>query len=110
MGDNALMRNAIQRWRNAIVTVVVASASLCAIASAHAQAQADTDFVAAKAAFERGDWRQLDALAPALSGHVLARYVEYWQLKSRLDDAMPEAVASFVARYPDGPLADRLRV
>ena len=63
MGDNALMRNAIQRWRNAIVTVVVAGASLCAIASAHAQAQADTDFVAAKAAFERGDWRQLDALA-----------------------------------------------
>src|SRR6476660_2847151 len=112
MGDNALMRNAIQRWRNAIVTVVVASASLCAIASAHAQAQAqaDTDFVAAKAAFERGDWRQLDALAPALSGHVLARYVEYWQLKSRLDAAAPEAVQSFVARYPDGPLSDRLRV
>jgi soluble lytic murein transglycosylase len=108
MGDNALMRNAIQRWCGAAAMVIVASASLCAIATAHAQS--DSDFVAAKAAFERGDWRQLDALAPALSGHVLARYVEYWQLKSRLDDAVPEAVQSFVARYPDGPLSDRLRV
>ena len=108
MGDNASMRNAIRRWRNAIAMAAVAGASLGPIAVAHAQS--DADFVAAKAAFDRGDFRQLDALAPALSGHVLARYVEYWQLKSRLDAAAPEAVQSFVARYPDGPLSDRLRV
>src|SRR6476646_4177140 len=100
------MRLALQ-CRHAIA-IVVAAASL--FAGGKTYAQSDADFVAAKAAFDRGDLRQLDALAPALSGHVLARYVEYWQLKSRLDDAMPEAVASFVARYPDGPLADRLRV
>ena len=108
MGDNASMRNAIRRWRNAIAMAAVAGALLGPIAVAHAQS--DADFVAAKAAFDRGDFRQLDALAPALSGHVLARYVEYWQLKSRLDAAAPEAVQSFVARYPDGPLSDRLRV
>ena len=77
----------------------------------HAQAAAsDADFVAAKAAYERGDWRQLDALAPALAGHALERYVRYWQLKSRLDDARADAVDDFFARYADGPLADRLRV
>ena len=64
-----------------IAIAVVACASLFAGGTAHAQS--DADFVAAKASFERGDLRQLDALAPALSGHVLARYVEYWQLKSR---------------------------
>jgi len=75
-----------------------------------AAAQSDADFVAAKAAFDRGDWRRLDALAPSLTGHVLARYVEYWQLKSRLDDASPEAVEGFFSRYPDGPLTERLRI
>jgi peptidoglycan lytic transglycosylase len=81
-----------------------------ALVASHSLAQSDADFLAAKAAFERGDWRALDALAPAVAGHPLERYVRYWQLKSRLDDASPSAVQSFLARYPDGPLADRLRV
>lgn len=84
-----------------IVAVLVAAA-------AHA-APSDADFLAAKAAFERGDWRRLDALAPAVAGHPLERYVRYWQLKSRLDESSADAVEAFIARYPDGPIADRLR-
>lgn len=80
------------------------------VGAAHAAAQSDADFVAAKTAFERGDWRRLDALAPAVAGHPLERYVRYWQLKSRLDESSSEAVRAFLDRYPDGPLADRLRV
>ena len=85
-------------------------AMLILASAAHASAQSDADFLAAKAAFESGDWRALDALAPAVAGHPLERYVRYWQLKSRLDEASAEAVDAFFARYPDGPLADRLRV
>lgn len=88
--------------------LVVAAAILAA--ASHAGAQSDADFIAAKAAFERGDWRKLDALAPAVAGHPLERYVQYWQLKSRLDEVSPDAVDAFIARYPDGPLAERLRV
>ena len=88
--------------------LAVALAMLSLAGAAHAQS--DADFLAAKAAWERGDWRRLDALAPALAGHPLERYVQFWQLKSRLDTATPEAVDAFVARYPDGPLADQLRV
>ena len=106
-------RNArtIRVLRN-VVTVVFAIAAAQAGAQSDAQSggQSDADFVAAKAAFERGDWRRLDALAPALTGHPLERYVRYWQLKSRLDEAPADAVQSFIERYPDGPLADRLRV
>ncbi|MGE5171854.1 MAG: transglycosylase SLT domain-containing protein [Rudaea sp.] len=76
----------------------------------HACAQSDADFAAAKAAYERADYRKLDDLAPAVAGHPLERYVRYWQLKSRLDDASPDAVDAFLTRYPDGPLADRLRI
>jgi soluble lytic murein transglycosylase len=78
--------------------------------SAHAGAPSDADFIAAKTAFERGDWRRLDALAPAVVGHPLERYVQYWQLKSRLDESSSDAVRAFLDRYPDGPLTDRLRV
>ena len=109
MGDNRIdeIRDP-SAARDALPRCCVAVHSACAPIAA--RAQSDADFVAAKTAFDRGDWRRLDALAPALAGHVLERYVGYWQLKSRLDAAAPDAVTAFIARYPDGPLADRLRV
>jgi len=95
------------RWLRFARPLAVA---IAAFAVTHASAQSDADFLVAKAAFERGDWRRLDAVAPALAGHPLERYVRYWQLKPRLDDAPADAVEDFMARYPDGPLAERLRV
>ena len=77
---------------------------------ATASAQSDADFLAAKAAFERGDRARLAALAPKLAAHVLAPYVGYWQLKQGLDEASPEAVRTYLDRYPNTPLADRLRI
>ncbi|MEO8536337.1 MAG: transglycosylase SLT domain-containing protein [Betaproteobacteria bacterium] len=108
MSDNeAMTRTILHPWSERLRAAVAA----IAVAAAPAVfAQSDGDFVAAKSAFERGDTRALDALASSLSGHVLARYVEYWQLKSHLNDASPEMVKSFLGRYPDGPLAERLRV
>jgi soluble lytic murein transglycosylase len=102
------MTYAIFRWLGTLVATLVAGILLAL--PMPAIAQSDSDFLAAKSAFDRGDWRRLDALAPALSAHVLARYVEYWQLKSRLDDATPDAVQAFLARFPDSPVADRLRI
>ena len=55
--------------------------------------------------------RKLDALAPALAGHVLAPYVAYWQLKlrhRRRADPAPSARSS--TAIANTPLADRLRV
>jgi len=89
--------------------IIAAVAFLVVCGHAHATAS-DADFVAAKAAYERADWRQLDALVPALAGHPLERYVRYWQLKSRLEDAQADLVDDFFAHYPDCPLAYRLRV
>ena len=74
-----------------------------------ALAQSDADFLAAKAAFDKGDRARLAAVAPRLSGHVLAPYVGYWQLKLGLEDASPATVTAFLERYPNTPLADRLR-
>lgn len=78
--------------------------------AAHALAQTDADVLRAKDAFDRGDRRRLDALAPQLKDHLLEPYVTYWQLKLGLDDADPAAVQGFLARNAGSPLADRLRV
>jgi soluble lytic murein transglycosylase len=73
-------------------------------------AQSDADFLAARAAYDRGDRARLDALAPKLSSHVLQPYVAYWQLKLRLDTVSDDEVRSFLTRFPQTPLADKLRV
>ena len=92
------------------LTRAVLVAALAALwAALPALAQSDADFIAARAAFEKGDRAKLTAIAPKLSGHVLAPYVEYWQLKLGLEEASPRAVASYLDRYPNTPLADRLR-
>jgi soluble lytic murein transglycosylase len=78
--------------------------------AASASAQSDTDFLAAKAAFEKNDRARLAALAPRLDTHVLAPYVGYWQLRLALDEALPEAVHTYIEKYPNTPLADRLRI
>mgnify|MGYP006277036223 CR=1 FL=1 len=69
----------------------------------------DADFLAAKAAFERADRAKLAILAPRLTGHPLQPYVAYWQLRLGLDSAIRDDVLGYASRWPDTPLADRLR-
>jgi soluble lytic murein transglycosylase len=73
-------------------------------------APADADFLAARAAFERGDRPRLEALAPKLAGHVLEPYAAYWRISLKLDAATGDEVSAFLTRWPDTPLADRLAV
>ena len=88
----------------------LAFALLLAGIAAPAIAQSDADFLAARAAFDRGDRVKLDALAAKLSAHLLQPYVAYWQLKLRLDTANDDEVRAFLARWPQTPFSDRLRV
>ncbi len=90
------------------IALLVAAAAFGPVAPA--LAQGDADFLAAKAAYDKGDRAKLVALAPKLSAHILAPYVAYWQLKLGMDDASPAAIRTYLDRYPNTPLADRLRV
>jgi len=92
-------------WRTILLGVVAAFGPILP-----ALAQSDADFLAAKVAYEKGDRAKLAAIGPRLTGHILAPYVSYWQLKLGLDDASPAAVNAYFDRYPNSPLADRLRV
>ncbi len=81
-----------------------------AVLSRPAFAQSDADFMAAKVAYDKGDRAKLAMLAPKVNGHILQPYVEYWQLKLAIDDTVPQAVRDYLDRYPDTPLAEKLRV
>ena len=72
-------------------------------------ASLDDDFLAAREAFRVGDSVRLERYAKSLNGYVLEPYVAYWQFKLRLEDAAPAEVQALLARFKDGPLADRLR-
>jgi len=65
--------------------------------------------LAARDAFESGNRAKLAKVAPQLEGHVLAPYVEYWQLFFRLPAARAEEVREFFSRYPGSALAEQLR-
>ena len=88
---------------------LAAAAAACIAIAGNALAQSDADFVAARTAYEKGDRARLAAIAPKLSGHLLAPYVAYWQLRLGLEDASPEAIRNYLDKYPNTPLADRLR-
>jgi len=87
----------------------LAAAIFSLVLAGSALAQSDADFLAARAAYEKGDRAKLAGLAPRLSAHTLAPYVRYWELRLGLEDASPEAIRSFIDKYPNTPLADRLR-
>lgn len=66
-------------------------------------------FLQAREAFRRGDAVQLDRLAATLKGHALAPYVEYYQLRMRLDQDDAPAIETFLARYDGQLVAERMR-
>jgi peptidoglycan lytic transglycosylase len=93
-----------------LLGIVLATVVLCPGVARSAPEPSDDDFLAAKAAYDRGQRARFEALAPRLAGHVLEAYVEFWQLSVRLDSVGASEVDSFLAKWPDTPLADRLRV
>ena len=69
----------------------------------------DDQFLAAREAARIGDRAKLDLLAPALAGHELAAYVEYWQLLPDLNTVDPATIKSFLARHDKTSIAEKLR-
>ncbi len=74
-----------------------------------ALAAPDDDFLAAREAFNARNNARLDQLAPKLQGHLLAPFVQYWQLSLNIDSAAPEEILGFMARNSDVYISDRLR-
>jgi peptidoglycan lytic transglycosylase len=86
--------------------------TLIAVAVAcHVQAQptADDLIVQMSQAFRHGNQSKLAQLLPQVRGHALEPWAAYWELKTRLDTALPQEVQDFFTRYAGTYQEDRLR-
>jgi soluble lytic murein transglycosylase len=98
--------------KHALPRLLLAAAVLFAAAEFTHAAKLDPQdaaLLAARDAFEASNRARLAKVAPQLEGHVLAPYVEYWQLFLRLPAARAEEVRDFLSRYPGTALAEQLR-
>lgn len=60
-------------------------------------------------AFQKLDTKRLKALLPAVKGHPLAGWGEYWELRARLESASHEEIRQFLNRNAGSYVEDRLR-
>ncbi len=72
-------------------------------------ADQDRSFVAARKAFSAGNASLLASHAKNLHSHIFAPYIEFYQLRLKLRAAEPATVKTFLARYENELIADRLR-
>ncbi len=92
-----------------LLIVAVFFISLSAATQVNA-ANLDEQFLAAEEAFRTRDVKALEYYSAALKDHFLADYPQYWLLQLTLKDTNLTQVSDFLTRYPDGPLAERLRI
>ncbi|MFO0522445.1 MAG: transglycosylase, partial [bacterium] len=71
--------------------------------------QQDDEVRAAREAFRLGQAARLDQAAARLRGHPLEPWVQYWQLRLRLETAETAEVQSALARLADTRAGDQLR-
>lgn len=69
----------------------------------------DSDWLAARDAFRKGDDAALQVAVQNLQGSPLAVYGEFWQLWRRLKDAPAADIEAFLQREKGSYLADKLR-
>jgi len=96
----------------ALALSFVAMPATRAIAQPQVSAQElrqDEDVRAAREAFRLGQAARLDQAAARLRGHPLEPWVQYWQLRLRLDTAEAAEVQAALTRLADTRAGDQLR-
>ncbi len=79
------------------------------LAAGTAIAAPDDDFMAAREAFRVGNAPRLAEYARKLKGYPLEPYLQFWQLRLRIDDVSAEEVQGLMAATRDSPVSDQLR-
>ncbi len=92
-----------------LAPAVAPAASAPRAPSAAALQQQDDEFLAARDAFRVGNTARLEQAAARVRGHPLESYVQYWQLRLRLESAEAGEVQAFLARHANTRVADLLR-
>ncbi len=101
-------------WAGSFTTILCALLVAILVAFPPALSEAggvpgDKALLAAREAFFAGDRARLARQAEKARGHVLAPYVDFWQLRLRLEEAAPGEVRGFLDRHKGTVLAEQLR-
>ncbi len=92
-----------------VLRLMACALAAALIAPAFAAGRDDDAFRAAADAFRRGQASKLDRYAEQLKGNPLEPYVQYWQLKLRLEDADAATVREMLVRNEGLLLGEQLR-
>jgi soluble lytic murein transglycosylase len=92
-----------------VLATVLLLPVLAAAAAKEMAADAEARFAAARDAFRAGERVHLARIADSLRGHQLAPWVEYWQLRLRLEEDSIVGVVEFLERERGSYLAEKLR-
>lgn len=108
-----------KKFTISLLCVTLALPAVVALASSPAKPEAgkqgastqagDAAFLLARDGSRAGDSARLNRAAATIGDHVLAPYVEFWQLRQRLDDRPAEEVLRFLDRHSGTLLAEYLR-
>ena len=93
-------------WKKLGFTVGILCASIGTSGVASAD---DKDFLAAREAYRVSDLVALSEYSTKLQGDIFAVYADYYLLSRQLDKVDPIAVITFLQKYPDTWLAEKLR-
>src|SRR5262245_3609341 len=74
-----------------------------------AQTVSEADLLQARDAYTRNNTKALEGWRARFAGHLLEPYPAYWLIATQIEKADPAEVHAFLARWPDGPLAESLR-
>ena len=94
--------------KNIILTLLLSALAVSSSAQSSPE-RADSVLVEMAAAFKKTDKKRLTELLPQASGHSLAPWAAYWELKARLEEASDADIQRFLARYVGTYQEDRLR-
>ncbi|GJL76183.1 MAG: transglycosylase [Nitrosomonas sp.] len=92
-----------------IIILFYASALVASQANLPGLSGPDSDFIAARKAFQTGNATLLADYVKRLNNHVLAPHVEYYHLRMYLRSADIETIRAFLARHENSLVAERLR-
>jgi len=97
------------QFTNILTPLVAALLTLGNATPLWAQNSGDNVLQEMNQAFRKADRARLSALLPQARGHALEPWAAYWELKARLEEASPQEVQDFLARYAGTYQEDRLR-
>jgi len=92
----------------ALVALMVACPGFAMGAAIRAD-RMDDAVLLARDAFRTGNSVALARAVPLVRGHLLEPYVEYWQMRTRLEDRGADELRDFLARRDGSYIAERLR-